>query len=130
VIRWIQITETQAQELTSCSATPGYAFPISVDSLPSNLKQMSNIRTAYVSGYCDAVPAAQGLTGVGEIVVEREDQGTMKGYNFFLAVSGADVFFCGPFKSPSGHHYSTDNPTPIENLFGHSPFTKGRIYGP
>lgn len=117
---WTPITNTEAQQLTGCTVTPGSAYSYPVSALPLPLQTLPGLYEAYASGYCNSYVDAKEVAVLGELVAARE-HGTGKGYVYFIGLSASQACFAGPYKPYDGHYYSVSDGVPIDKLFGHSP---------
>ena len=92
--------------------------------LPVKLKPISGVASYYVVGYASPQALKDGLTVGGELLVARVESGTTKNYEFVFATSSdGTVYFAGPYKG-FGHHMASGQSTPVNSLFGNTPFSK------
>jgi hypothetical protein len=121
-IDWHRCDETMMHQLTAATYNPGHVYPYPLDALPQNIQTgMPGLAEAYVSGYCFTSTIRSDFTALGELAVARTDGDTGKGYNFAFGISSdGDVYYAGPCKTFTEHHWSGSEPVPIHALFGHS----------
>jgi len=117
---WTPVTNTEANQITGSTYTPGFTYSYETSSLPSPLQKLPGLKEAYVSGYCETYKDVKDVEVRGELAVARHD-GTGKAYVYFFAVSFSAVYFAGPYKPRDGHSYDTASGVSIEKLFGVSP---------
>jgi hypothetical protein len=123
-LKWHQMDEIAASDLTKMTKSPGNIFTLPIDSAPSNLQQMPGAVSYFVSDYIMPQVVMNGLSIGGEIVIARTEGETLKAYNFVFATSSDGyVYFNGPHKDFENHHINKNSPIPIESLFGHTPFS-------
>lgn len=95
---WHLCTSSMMQALSAITETPGKLTEMPVSSLNINLQNMPGIETVHLSGYIipqEEIPVA--LVPLGEFVLLRISDDTRKAYNYAFAVSGADIYFNGPY---------------------------------
>jgi hypothetical protein len=121
--RWTKISGPDAQELVRGTLTPGTVFPVPVSGVPSQLRRLPGATAYYVSSYVTASSIGSGLTAGGEITVLRAEGTVGKAYNYVIASStDGNVYFQGPFKHFSDHHFDPCGGVDISKLFGHHRF--------
>ena len=100
----------------------GQVTGIPLQALPSGHQKMNGLQAAYWSGYANGIRVGAEITGLGEVVLERVDDGLLKSYAYPVGTSGAEYFMGGEFKKLPGHHVSVTAPAPFAALFGHVPW--------
>src|SRR5262245_59271963 len=108
---WTPVTNTEANQITCSTYTPGVAYTYPTSALPAPLQKLPGLSEAYISGYCSTYKDANDVEVRGEVVVARND-GTGKAYAYVFGVSGSSVCFAGPFKPYDGHHYDMNAGVP------------------
>ena len=121
--KWRQLPSGVAHNFnSSMNAGTAAAFPISY--LPSGHQRMDGLQLAYCSGYHAPTRVADGITGVGELVLVREDGPTWKAYNYPVGCSGTQTFVGAEFKYFSGHHFPSGAAVPMQDAFGNVPWPR------
>ena len=85
---------------------------MTVQALPSGLQKMNGIQAAYWSGYASGLRVGAGITGLGEILRQRVEDGILKSYVNRVSASGVDYFIGAEFKKLPGHHAPEMAPAP------------------
>jgi hypothetical protein len=119
---WQLIPNRVADHFSSVSTVAGTTATFATSCLPSGHHKMAGLQSAFWSGYTASTYVADGITGVGEIVLIREDGATWKAYEYPIGYSGTQRFIGAEFKSFSGHHFVSGAPVPINDVFGNIPW--------
>lgn len=98
--------------------------------LPPGYLKMNGIQAAFWSGYMDDIRVAVGITGLGEVILQRVDNGVLKSYAYPLGISGVEYFMGNQFKRLPGHHAPVIAPAPYPMLFGYIPWPDSTIIVP
>src|SRR6266536_2168008 len=120
---WRQMQSGVADQFSSVSTVTGVTTTFATSCLLSGHQKMAGLQSAYWSGYTASTYVADGITGVGEVVLVREDGATWKAYDYPIGCSGTDTFIGAEFKSFSGHHFPSGTPVPMDDVFGNIPWT-------
>ena len=109
-------------QLTAATYIPGHVYPYPLDALPPNLQAgMAGLAEAFVSAYCSTSAVGLDFTAYGEFAVARTNCDTGKGYNLAFGISSdGDIYYAGPCKTFTEHHWTASEPIPVSALFGHS----------
>ena len=126
--KWHLVDKSALSHMQQFSTSPGInqlgttAMPVQLQGIPSAVSYL-------VSAYAAPIPIGSNTIASSEMVIVRNDGGTLKAYNFALASSGdGRVYFNGPHKDFPSHHFSSSSQVPIESLFGNTPVsTKGSV---
>jgi hypothetical protein len=118
---WRQMQKGVADNFSSVSAVTGTTTFATTD-LPSGHQKMAGLQSAYWSGYTASTNVADGITGVGELVLVREDGATRKAYGYPIGCSGTESFIGAEFKSLPGHHFPSGTQVREDEIFGYIPW--------
>jgi hypothetical protein len=120
--KWHQVNSAAAHALTCITSSPGVVYPIASTNLPDQLKQMAGVGSYYATAYTTGMPMPGGFTAGGELLVARTDGYTTKNYQYIFGTgSNGNVYYCGEFKNFPGHHVTSGQAVPLEQLFGNTP---------
>lgn len=116
---WHKAEFTMAVQLTACTHYPGRLFPCPIDALDSNLANIQGVTNAWISGYAQPTLLTPTISGLGGFVIEREDQGTGKGYVWEFVQDGVgQIWYQGLEKPYPGHHFDPASGINLDQLFG------------
>jgi hypothetical protein len=119
--KWHPIDQPALSQMRQFSTSAGI-HQLGTTGMPMQLHGMPGAVSYFVSAYSSPIPIGSHTMAGGEMVVVRNDGGTLKAYNYVLASSGdSRVYFNGPFKDFSSHHFASSSPVAIESLFGNTP---------
>lgn len=119
--KWRELPSGIAQNINSSMQIGTIAtFPVSC--VPSGHQQMEGLQSAFCSGYHAPSPIANGGTGVGELVLVREDGPTWKAYDYPVGCSGNQTFIGAEFRYFSGHHFPSGAAVLPQSAFGNVPW--------
>jgi hypothetical protein len=122
--KWHPVDEAAAHSLVMSTSAPGMVYPLDAAALPSQIMQMPQVISYFVSNYAQPIPLANGATAGGQLAVVRVHGETAKAYNYIFATStDGRVVFNGPHFNFPGHHFASTAPLPVESLFYPVPVT-------
>jgi hypothetical protein len=115
---WHKADYGMAVQLTACTQTPGIVFPLPITDLDSSLTDLPGLKSAWISGYAQPTLLTPTVSGVGALVVEREDKGIGKGYvSKFVMDDASQVWWKAIPKPYPGHHFDTGVGINLGTLF-------------
>jgi len=100
--KWCQISGFNESGFQHMDSKRSFMFPIS--SGIAQFQDMPGLQSTLLSGYCDDIDLqSAGLSAIGEMVVEREEDGTHKLYPHLIAKDGTNYYFIALHRHFSGH---------------------------
>jgi|GEM_PF-5855887 len=118
---WHPVSGDAAIQLTTVTSSPGVLFSYDTGYLPTQLKGLPGLCSAYISGSITLPMSPEGVTVAGELVAICSGEQINKGYSWLFGVTGNGVFINGPYKRFAGHHFPAGEPVPIQSIFGNVP---------
>jgi len=116
---WSPTDFTKAVQLTACTHYTGQVFPCPLDALNPGLTGIPGIKDAWISGYAQPTLLTPSVSGLGGLVIEREDRGLGKGYVWEFVMDGSGkVWYRGLQKPYPGHHFDPASGINLSQLFG------------
>jgi hypothetical protein len=119
---WRRMQSGVADNFSSVSTVTGSTTRFATSCLPAGHQKMKGLQFAFWSGYATSTHVADGITGIGELVLIREEGATWKAYDFPIGDSGTQRFIGAEFKSFSGHHFPSGTPVPMDDVLGNIPW--------
>jgi|SRR3990172_8743672 len=122
--KWSPFGPNALLELSKCMPSSSI-HQLEATALSSQIQKMPGVAFYFAKPY--SMPVTIGSTDTfarGEFVVVRRDQEMWKAYNFVFGSSRDDrLYFNGPYKNFTEHHFKSTSEVSLESLFGHIPGT-------